>query len=209
MKITVFLPFIYLFFCFDSWVLAQEKQVEDYMQEIQTQREAKDRKFKTNEDASPLTAEHRETFQALSYFPIQMDYRVEARLEKTPNTKPFFMPTTTGRKARYRLYGKLNFEIKGESFQLEVYQNLDLLKNPLYKDYLFVPFKDQTNGEVTYGGGRYLELSKSQSKTVILDFNQAYNPYCAYNRQYSCPIPPAQNHLETRIEAGEKKYLKK
>jgi hypothetical protein len=85
-----------------------------------------------------------------------------------------------------------------------VYQNLGLLKNPEYEDYLFLPFNDYTNGNETYGGGRYLDVRIPKGNTMVLDFNKAYNPYCAYTYGYSCPVPPRGNSLETEINAGIK-----
>jgi uncharacterized protein (DUF1684 family) len=89
---------------------------------------------------------------------------------------------------------------------LAIYQNVDLVNTAGYEDYLFIPFKDLTNGEDTYGGGRYLDLKIPEGETILIDFNRAYNPYCAYNHNYSCPIPPFENHLKVKIEAGVKKY---
>ena len=92
----------------------------------------------------------------------------------------------------------------GTEYTLNVYQSQQLSTDPDYADYLFVPFTDATNGESTYPSGRYLDLHIPQGETVLLDFNRAYNPYCAYNARYSCPIPPAENHLEIPIKAGVK-----
>jgi uncharacterized protein (DUF1684 family) len=114
------------------------------------------------------------------------------------------MPTSTGRRPLYRKYGVLEFVLDGKPQQLTVYQSLDLLKTAKYRDYLFVPFTDRTNGHGSYGGGRYLDLSRQQvvGGQMILDFNRAYNPYCAYQTGYSCPVPPPENRLATEIKAG-------
>ncbi|MDJ1492424.1 DUF1684 domain-containing protein [Cytophagaceae bacterium DM2B3-1] len=105
-----------------------------------------------------------------------------------------------------RVYGKLVFKVKGEECVLTVYQSMDLLRNPMYKDYLFVPFTDLTTDESSYGAGRYMDMRISDDEIVWIDFNKAYNPYCAYSDQYSCPITPAENRLPVKIEAGEKIY---
>ncbi len=89
---------------------------------------------------------------------------------------------------------------------LLAYQNLDLLKNkPEYRK-LFVPFNDYTNGVSSYGGGRYLDIDIPAGDKTIIDFNFAYNPYCAYHDRWSCPIPPSENNLDIEVEAGVKSY---
>ena len=102
--------------------------------------------------------------------------------------------------------GTLHFTLNGTDEQLTVFQNIDLSRLEDYRNYLFVPFTDLTNGEQTYGGGRYLDLEGPLGDTVELDFNRAYNPYCAYGGRYSCPIPPQENHLEVSVEAGVLKH---
>ena len=108
----------------------------------------------------------------------------------------------------YNKFGKTVFKLNGKKYTLAIYQNVDLVNTAGYEDYLFIPFKDLTNGEDTYGGGRYLDLKIPEGETILIDFNRAYNPYCAYNHNYSCPIPPFENHLKVKIEAGVKKYYK-
>lgn len=151
---------------------------------------------------SPLTHEDRASFDSLPYFSINENYAVLAFLERTPSSKPFKMLTSTDRLADYRQYGIAHFTFNGEKLQIPVYQNLSLLKNPMYKKYLFVPFTDLTNAKETYPGGRYVEAEIPDGDSLLIDFNKAYNPYCAYNDRYSCPIPPKESHLEIRIEAG-------
>jgi len=116
------------------------------------------------------------------------------------------MKTTTDRLPVYKLYATANFKLNGENFSLEIYQNEKLLLTPDYEDYLFLPFTDLTNGESSYGGGRYIDLLLPEGKSIIIDFNQSYNPYCAYNEKYSCPIPPKYNHLNVEVFAGVKKF---
>lgn len=114
------------------------------------------------------------------------------------------MNTSTKKPQHYRKYGELRFQLNGKQRRLSVYQSLALLKVPEYADYLMVPFTDKTNGFSSYGGGRYLDLrfADVQSGRVLLDFNKAYSPYCAYSTGYSCPIPPAENQLPVAIRAG-------
>ncbi len=157
---------------------------------------------------TPLTEEDLQTFKGLEFFEVNEKYIIEATFVRTTSASPFVMPTTTERKPIYVKYGELKFSLNGEEFTLNVYQSQRLLSDPKYKDYLFIPFTDLTNGESTYAGGRYLDFKIPTSSTVVIDFNRAYNPYCAYNAIYSCPIPPEENNLPIKIEAGVKKYKK-
>lgn len=155
---------------------------------------------------SPLTEKDLGEFKALDFFPIDDSFVVEATFTKSKNEKSFEMKTTTDRMPLYVKYGEVSFVIKGENFKLNVYQNLDLMKRPGFKNHLFLPFSDLTSGDETYGGGRYIDLEIPKGKTITIDFNQAYNPYCAYNVKYSCPIVPAENNLAIQINAGVKKF---
>ncbi len=120
------------------------------------------------------------------------------------------MPTYSGKTKEHVAYAVVSFVLGGKPQQLTLYRSLNLMKLPNYRDYLFLPFKDATSGKETYGGGRYIDLRTGDIKDgkVPLDFNRAYNPYCAYEEGYSCPIPPATNRLSMAIEAGEKTYEK-
>ena len=157
---------------------------------------------------SPFTDAERQRFKGHDFFVADTSFRVMAYLERTPDTEPFLMPTTTTRQALERVYGILEFQINGEVFELEVYQNQDLSREAEFEDYLFLPFLDETNGEDTYAGGRYIDLSIPGGDSLLVDFNKAYNPYCVYNEKYSCPIVPLQNSLPIRVEAGVKDYKK-
>jgi len=132
----------------------------------------------------------------------------EVRVEE--EAQPFDMALYSGITRKFVKYGTLHFEWRGEPYSLAVYQDLTQL-NPLNRHRLFLPFMDRTNGEETYGGGRYMDLSIhdiSEDGKVMLDFNKAYNPWCAYSDGYNCPIPPRENHLPISVEAGEKNYSK-
>lgn len=155
-------------------------------------------------DHSPLSAKARKEFKALAFFDIDTTFNVEAEFVRTPFETPFEMPTTTERKPVYVKYGELYFTLKGKEYKLNVYQN----QHPKleYKDYLFLPFTDLTNGEESYAGGRYIDITIPNSNKVSIDFNKAYNPYCAYSGKYSCPIPPAENNLDLPVTAGVKAY---
>ncbi|MDT0644448.1 DUF1684 domain-containing protein [Zunongwangia sp. F363] len=161
-----------------------------------------------NPEESPLSEEEIKEFKGLEFFKIDTAYTVEANFVRTPGEAPFVMPTTTERQPVYVKYGELYFFLKGKKRKLNVYQNQSFLSDPELYDYLFVPFTDDTNGETTYSGGRYMDLRIPEGDSIILDFNKAYNPYCAYSGNYSCPIPPEENHLDAEIAAGVKSYKK-
>lgn len=155
--------------------------------------------------SSPLMKEDLAHFKSLDFFPVDSTFIVKAAFTRIEG-KTFEMKTSTERKPKYRVYGELRFQIKKRDFKLLVYQDLDLMKKTGYENYLFLPFSDQTNGKETYIGGRYLDMRIPTGKEVIIDFNKAYNPYCAYNYKYSCPIVPLENDLNIEIEAGVKKF---
>ena len=157
---------------------------------------------------SPLIESDLKVFKGLDFFPIDSIYVVEAQFSRTIDSDWFDMPTTRERIDKYRVYGILDFEISGEAFSLEVYQSEKLMSTEEYANHLFLPFLDDTNGEESYGGGRYMDLEIPLSQVVVLDFNKAYNPYCAYNSEYSCPLVPIQNTLDISINAGVKSFKK-
>lgn len=159
-------------------------------------------------DHSPLTKENLKSFTALDFFPINDNYIVNAKFTRAKDVKSFKMKTTTDRLPVYELYGKINFSIDGTDCNLNIYQSHRSRDSEKYKDYLFLPFYDDTNGDTSYGGGRYIDLKIPSGDTIIIDFNQAYNPYCAYNSGYSCPITPKVNTLALEIKAGVMKYEK-
>lgn len=146
----------------------------------------------------------------LRFFEPDSTYRVTAVFKRIQKSRPFEMPTYSDTNKTYVKYGELKFRLHGKKQSLTVYRSLSLQTLPQYRDYLFLPFKDKTNGIESYGGGRYIDLRTGDIKDniVILDFNKAYNPYCAYSDGYHCPIPPAANHLSAKIEAGEKNFGK-
>ncbi|WP_092208922.1 DUF1684 domain-containing protein [Bizionia echini] len=157
---------------------------------------------------SPLKAKDRKGFKTLDFFPVDSSAIVEATLKRTPDSDWFLMQTTTDRVSNERIYGIVTFELQGRPFELAVYQGQDLMTKAGFEDYLFLPFMDNTNGDSTYGGGRYLDLRIPEGDHMIIDFNKAYNPYCAYNAKYSCPIVPRNNYLDIKVEAGVKAFNK-
>lgn len=155
---------------------------------------------------SPLTAEDLKDFHGLDFFPANPKYFVVAKFTRTTNEQPFPMKTSTDRLPVYVKYGELAFSLDGKDFRLNVYQNVELVKKEGYHDYLFLPFSDLTSGNETYIGGRYIDLKIPDGDTMAIDFNRSYNPYCAYNHKYSCPIVPLENDLNIEIKAGVKKF---
>ncbi len=159
------------------------------------------------ESRSPFYHKEKE-LDYLRFYPADPVYQLRATFTASPEAKPFDMATYSGSTKPFVKYGTLQFQLKGQSLELAVYRNMRLAKIPAYQDYLFLPFKDRTNGEATYGGGRYIDLKRSDIKEgyFLLDFNKCYNPWCAFSDGYNCPIPPLENHLDVAIEAGEKKF---
>lgn len=156
-----------------------------------------------NPKETPLRGEHLTNFKKHPFFPIDLKYRVTATLVKTEDAEPFDIPTSSGKTKKYRAYGKVNFELEGKPYTLTVYQSLDLIQQEKYRDYLFLPFRDATNGKETYGGGKYMDLKIPKGDLMVLDFNRSYQPYCAYNAyDYSCPVVPEENQLPIEIRAG-------
>jgi uncharacterized protein (DUF1684 family) len=168
------------------------------MSELDDYRKAKDRYFQLDPQ-SPLTSEQRKAFTGLSYFPENADLDLELPLELYPEPAHVTMQTSTGDVQEYRQIGQIRFSVGGEEAVLQIFE-ADM------GGYLFLPFVDATAPEETYGAGRYLEPEVTTPNHVRVDFNLAYNPYCAYNEHWSCPLPPRENRLKVRIEAGEKNY---
>lgn len=154
-----------------------------------------------NPETSPLDSIDLINFKSLRFYPVDTSLAVLASF-KISKGKKFKMKTSGKRTPLYRKYGEVSFMIGDSLCRLNVYQNIALSKKKEYKRYLFLPFKDLTSGSTSYGGGRYLDLERPKGKTIWLDFNKAYNPYCAYSHHYSCPIPPPENFLNVEINAG-------
>jgi uncharacterized protein (DUF1684 family) len=160
---------------------------------------------------SPLKKKDLKNFRGLDFFPVDSSYVVTAKLNRTPDAPFFEMATTDERRPLYREFGTVDFTLKGRNFSLTLYQSQEEMFDPRYKDYLFLPFTDDTSGEESYGGGRYMNLylSKIQpDETIVLNFNNTYNPYCVYNDKYSCPLVPRKNYLDIAVRAGIKDFKK-
>ena len=160
---------------------------------------------------SPLKNKDLKSFKGLDFFPVDSSYIIIASIEKTPDTPFLGMATNTEEKSYYRKFGILTFTLKEKEMQLTLYESLEESENPVFEDYLFLPFTDETSGSDSYGGGRYMDVFKSKintNGTLELNFNNTYNPYCAYNDDYSCPLTPRDNHLSMEILAGVKDFKK-
>lgn len=155
---------------------------------------------------SPLSAEDLAVFKTLDFYPINEKFFVTAKFVRTENEKPFVMKTTGERKPMYVKYGEAYFILEGKDFKLNIYKNIELSKKEEYKDYLFLPFSDLTCGNESYIGGKYIDIKVPKAKTIVIDFNTSYNPYCAYSHKYSCPKVPLENDLNIEIKAGVKKF---
>jgi len=172
-----------------------------FIEEIETFQEELNNEFK-NPEKSPLTRREQRKFIGHDFFPINKFFRVEAQFIRSQDEVPFQMKTTTDRVPIYEKYGEVVFKIENKKYKLNIYQSHRLRKMEKYKNHLFLPFTDLTNGEQSYGGGRYIDLSIPHTDSIIIDFNKAYNPYCAYSSTRSCPIPPRENNLDLKVEAG-------
>lgn len=185
---------------------AQQKP-QSYREQLLNDRKQKDTEMRQSEH-SPIPEAEKAGFKKLNYYKPRETFRKEASFERFNQATHFLMKTTTDRLPEYALYGAVHFKHKNREYTLNVYQNIELVKKPGFEKHLFIPFNDLTNGRQTYGGGRFLDVYETGADTLIIDFNQAYNPYCAYNHKYSCPIPPEANNLAIKIKAGEKKWHK-
>jgi len=164
---------------------------------LQRERAAKDQLFRT--DAGPLTPEQRPTFQGLRYWKPNAAFAVDARLESAAQPDSLQFPTSKGTFDPYVRLGRLHFELQGRARELTLYRSVE-------GGHLFLPFADLTSGRESYGAGRYIDIVLNPDGTARLDFNRAYNPYCAYNAGWICPLAPPENTLDLRVEAGERSF---
>ena len=157
---------------------------------------------------SPLKDKDRKHFKGLDFFAFDSTFVVVATLIRTSDSKWFDMKTTTSRVSKERVFGAVTFKINDKMYQLKVYQGMDKMETAGFENYLFLPFIDNTNGNESYGGGRYIDLRIPEGDTIIIDFNKAYNPFCVYDEKYSCPIVPRVNYLPIEVKAGLKDFVK-
>ena len=163
------------------------------LQEFQAEKD----EFYASHPQSPLTHEQKREFKGLKYFPQNSALRLEVLVEVFSTQETVSIQTTGGEPRSYRRFGRFKFEVDGQAAELTLYSN---------QDGFFLPFVDSLAGKETYPAGRYLEVEQSADGNFMVDFNLAYNPYCAYNDTWSCPLTPAENHLKVAIRAGEKSF---
>lgn len=163
------------------------------MTEVDDFRREKDAFFRSDPD-SPLTPEQRRAFAGLRYFAEDPELRLVVEVEAFAAPESIRMQTSTGDVQVYERFGRFSFTVDGQSAALTIYRN---------EHGYFLPFVDALAGRETYGAGRYLEPLEGEDGRFFIDFNYAYNPYCAYNENWSCPIAPAENRLKVPIRAGE------
>lgn len=176
-------------------------QSATYLQEIK----AFQKNYVATHEVVP-TAEHR----YFNFFPVDESYKLMAVFTRIEEAADVTLKTSGTKAKQYRRYGVLQFRLRDTLLQLTVFQSEELAKTAEYRNYLFLPFTDKTSGDESYGGGRYLDLDLTmiRDNKILIDFNKAYNPYCAYASGYNCPIPPQENDLPIAIKAGEKDFLK-
>lgn len=187
--------------CSETWTSTRKTSAQP--DPIVQERAAKDAAFKTDSN-SPIRPQDRSTFQNLVYYPINPGLKFTVRLNRYAKPEQIRLGTNTGEIRSGLRYGHFDFQVEDQACRLQVYR-LDDTANG--RDaYLFIPFRDSTSGVETYGAGRYIDLKENTSGIYDLDFNRAYNPYCAYNSEFSCPIALEENTLKVPIRAGEKNY---
>jgi uncharacterized protein (DUF1684 family) len=172
-----------------------------FAREVEWHRRSKDEALRS-EPWSPIPGGERRAFAGLAYFDPDPAWAVPARLTRLPGSAPFEMQASTGPPRLQVRAARLDFETPAGPAALFAYKDAARPRSPS----LFVPFRDATSGKDTYGAGRYLDLEEPEADELVVDFNQAYNPYCAYSEAYSCPLPPAENWLKIAVTAGEKSY---
>lgn len=200
MKLNNIILFIFLLGCINK------SYGQKYTQLIEAHRTNYKKEF-LQDDHSPLK---KQDLKYLRFFKPDIAYRVIANFTSIHDTVGFDMQTHSGKIKKYFVYGSLSFKMQDKTFTLFIYYSKELAQKEGLEDYLFLPFTDVTNSVSTFGGGRYLDfkIKDIQNNTLVIDFNKCYNPYCAYADGYSCPIPPTENDISIKIEAGEKMFAK-
>ncbi len=188
--------------------LTGSESPEDYAQTILKEREEKDTFMKSDEGSPFLSekdsAKKNTEFKKLNYFTPDLKFKVNANLVSIENKKVVVLPTSDGKEKKYLEYAFAEFSLEGKQNKLLI---LEIMDAGPYRGTLFLAFADETSTKETYGAGRYIDLKKVPgASSIVLDFNKAYNPYCAYSDNFSCPFPPKENILTVAVKAGERKY---
>ena len=190
-----------LFYTIYGSASADEAQESQYLEEILLERRDKD-SFMRSDEQSPLKPEQKNNFTGLKYFEPDPAYRIEARVEENKKKDLLVLATSDNKQKPFKKWGYAVFNLDGEEHRLLLLQTAQGLKT----EGLFLPFADATSANETYGAGRYLDLKMPKNGKITIDFNKAYNPYCAYTDGFSCPFPPPENNLPVAIRAGEKSF---
>ncbi len=186
-----------------GYMFTAAESPEAYLEKIEKERERQFKFIRYNFE-SPLTEEQKRDFKPLDFYQIDPSYKVKARLIPIEEKKVREVPLTDGSVQRYIEHSYAEFELGGKTNRLLLLQS----KEETDMRAFFLAFADETSAGETYGGGRYINLRQDGKNSITIDFNLAYNPYCAYNPDYACPIPPKENLLDIPILAGEKNYTK-
>jgi uncharacterized protein (DUF1684 family) len=174
-----------------------------YVDRVREDRARKDSFFLSDSPDNPVPKEKRPQLVPLTYYDVDPDYRIPAQLAVASDQPVFDMPTSTGKMRKTTQIGTLSFTVKGQTLTLTAFAGEGPNGRP-DMNRVFLPFSDATSGSDTYVAGRFLELERTATGVYVIDFNTAYNPYCAYNASFDCPLPPASNRLSVPILAGEK-----
>jgi hypothetical protein len=199
------LSVIFVLFASTALALEGEDQLNPKLEEkrVLEWRKERDTFFKTHQ-RSPLSPKEKRNFKGLKYYPFDPKYVFSGQIERyifhinNPKYYATFL-TNKGTNKRYIRYGKFHFKLNGMEYSIEIYKSI-------LSDNLFIPFKDKTNGKESYEGGRYIDAEILPGYKMVLDFNMAYHPSCAYNDKFICVLPPRENMLDLEIRGGEKKF---
>jgi uncharacterized protein (DUF1684 family) len=177
-----------------------DDNVKDWINQVKGFRKGKDEFFATSHD-SPLAHGKTGSFKGLRYFSPDPRYKILATLHRYGNPEKVTMTTSKGTRQQFHRLGHFELDIEGKKVKIQAYKSAERESNEL-----FIPFRDGTSGKETYGAARYLDIEENSDNKYVVDFNYAYNPYCAYSEDYVCPLPPMENWLDVRILAGEMNY---
>jgi len=179
---------------------------DDYKSTVLKERQEKLAHLIDKETSPFKSKKDRKRMKALHHFDVSEDFIIEAKYKPLGGKDTVTVETSAQTQKQFIRYAELHFEMEDKYFAITAFQSVRAAKKPDYDGSLFLMFTDNTTGNSTYGGGRYIDIPKPTGETVKLDFNRAYNPYCAYGGGFYCPIPPATNFIKAEITAGEKNY---
>lgn len=183
---------------------ATAESESQYLARIENERKQRDQEM-SDSSTSPLTSEQLKSFKGLSYFPVDLKYKVVARIDKA-DSEQVSVSFTDGSKQDFVKYGTASFNIDGEDYTFEIYNDKNLPELSNRPGQLFIPFKDGTSGDTTSDNGRLLSFAKPAGDEVELDFNQAYNTFSVYNNKHSSIMAPQQNSVRRDFSVGQRKF---